>query len=141
VSSSRYCDSCDLNVKIGTGGEYNWNGHLARKSPSQRKEKTRTHEAPHIFLLKTAEAGPSSATVEPVRLSSVLDPLLVPTTRSNTQSTLDLFPDAGRCDEDLQSAQLSPAVGEIYPLDFNIDVHQDSDKPVLWRKEPLQVCI
>jgi hypothetical protein len=59
----------------------------------------------------------------------VLDPILVPTTHSNT-STLDLFPDADRCDEDLQSAQLSPAVGEISPLDFDIDVHQDSDKPV-----------
>jgi hypothetical protein len=59
----------------------------------------------------------------------VLDPLLVSIPRSDT-STLDLFPDAGRYDEDLQSAQLSPAVGEISPLDFDIDVHQDSDKPV-----------
>ena len=59
----------------------------------------------------------------------MLDPFLVPTIHSNT-SSLDLFPDAGRCDEDLQSAQLSPAVGEISPLNFDIDIHQDSDKPI-----------
>ena len=84
---------------------------------------------PKLVLRDSPEAGPSSATVEPACLSSVLDPLLVSITRSNT-STLDLFPDAGQYDKDLQSAQLSPAVGEISPLDFNINVHQDSDKPV-----------
>ena len=27
--SSRHCESCDLDVKIGTGGEHNWKEHLA----------------------------------------------------------------------------------------------------------------
>jgi hypothetical protein len=113
ASSSRYCDSCDLDVKIGTGGEYNWNGHLA-SADHLRKEKKKPEPTKHLtsffaklpkpVLRDSPEAGPSSATVEPARLSSVLDPLLVSTTHSNT-STPDLFPDAGRCDEDLQSAQ------------------------------------
>ena len=84
---------------------------------------------PKLILHDSPEAGPSLATVEPAHLLSMLDPLLVSTTCSNT-STLDLFPDAGQYNENLQSAQLSPAVGEISPLDFDIDIHQDSDKPI-----------
>ena len=130
--------SCTLNVKIGTGSEYNWNGHLG-SADHIHKEKKKPAPMKHLMLFFTKllklvlhdspEAGPSSATVEPAHLSNVLDPFLVSTTCSDT-STLNLFPNAGRYDEDLQSAQLSLAVGEISPLDFNIDIHQDSDKPV-----------
>ena len=114
----QYCEGCDLDINIGTGGEYNWNEHLAgtdhihntRKKLAPTKQLTSFFaKASGIVIHKSPDAGPSSHSAEPARLSSMLSTHPIP-----TPGLFSVVCDG--VDQELESTQLGPAL-EITVMD------------------------
>ncbi|KAJ7592133.1 hypothetical protein C8J56DRAFT_886849 [Mycena floridula] len=78
VDSSRHCDVCDKDVKIGTGSEGNWTQHLA--SNNHIKNSTR----PRARFIKAPEPKPVK---EDHKISSFFSKITTPSIGASSSSS------------------------------------------------------
>ena len=119
VSSIQYCEGCGLDINIGTGGEYNWNGllastdhiHNARKKLAPTKRLTSFFiKVPGIVICESPDAGPSSHLAEPACLSSALSTHPIP----NPGLCSVVHDGVDQSDKEFESTQLGPFIGNHY---------------------------
>jgi len=74
ATSKRFCDICNIDVKIGLGGESNWTTHLNSGPHIRAQGALQKNKVSNYFLKPTEQpdAGPSSSVIEPARLSSTI---------------------------------------------------------------------
>jgi hypothetical protein len=117
ASSTRYCDKCNIEVKIGTGGDYNWNQHLAssdhirnsKAAPSKKLTAFFTR-APKVSFRRSPEAGPSSAAG---------NSLILP-------NTLPGYPDTALLDTGYETTAIDTVFGQTH-CGENLDATTQTD--------------
>jgi hypothetical protein len=113
ASSTRYCTTCDLTIKIGTGGEHNWDGHIT-SAGHIRKEKIKPTwsnvltsfftKQPKLTRRESPETTSSpTIAVQPALLSSMLNPAPI---AGPSTAILDPITNSDQHDLNLQTEQI-----------------------------------
>jgi hypothetical protein len=134
ATSKRFCDICNIDVKIGLGGESNWTTHL-NSGPHIRAQGTLQKNKVSNYFLKLTEqpdAGPSSSVIEPARLSSTI---LVPPSdvvQTEIANTADIIMiddehDSGRQAPDLPRSLIDRLRGATQRLPLTVPVGAEDD--------------